>query len=256
MNRMKGFARRSLFSVDAEGYGRSHPRRQHWMQDAIDHVLTQAATEVGFERERWQTQFAGDSAFSVLGADESEPLLVDDFVRHLDSGLREVNDGREAAARLRLRAAIHHGVAVPARGGFSDHGAVETARILDCGPLREALRLSPSAVLAVAVSREVFHTVIGGAYTTLRAEEFREARVRTKEFDDAVWIRVPGGDVHAIASLEGDGPPVAPALPAAPTVPERPDTPARTSVRDQKAELVFEAPVHGPVIGIVNEYRA
>ncbi|BDH06701.1 hypothetical protein [Streptomyces seoulensis] len=256
MNRMKGFSRRPLFSVDAEGYGRSHPRRQHWIQDAIDRVLTQAATEVGFERERWQTQLAGDSAFSVLGADESEPLLVDDFVRHLDSGLREVNDGREADARLRLRAAFHHGVAVPARGGFSDHGAVETARILDCKPLREALRLSPSAVLAVAVSREVFHTVIGGAYTTLRAEEFREARVRSKEFDDAVWIRVPGGDVHALGSLEGGEPPVAPAAPGVPTVPVQPAAPAQTPVRDQKAELVFEAPVHGSVIGIVNEYRA
>ncbi|MFI8347084.1 hypothetical protein [Streptomyces sp. NPDC085596] len=252
MNRMKGFSRRPLFAVDAEGYGRSHPRRQHWMQAAIDHVLTQAATEVGFDRGRWQTQLAGDSAFSVLGADESEPLLVDDFVRHLDSGLREVNDGRESGARLRLRAALHHGVAVPARGGFSDRGAVETARILDCAPLRAALRLSPSAVLATAVSREVFHTVIGGAYTTLRAEEFREVRVRTKEFDDAVWIRVLGGDVHGIAALDGDESET-PAAPA--SMPQPPATPALAPVPTQKSEQVFEGPVHGSVIGIMNQYR-
>ncbi|MFD8672006.1 hypothetical protein ACFV1A_02870 [Streptomyces seoulensis] len=250
MNRMKGFSRRPLFSVDAEGYGRSHPRRQHWMQEAIHQVLGQAAVEVGFEREAWQTQLAGDSAFSVLGADESEPVLVDDFVRHLDSGLRDVNDGREAGARLRLRAAFHYGVAVPARGGFSDRGAVETARILDCRPLREALRLSPAAMLATAVSREVFHTVIGGAYTTLRAEEFREFRVRSKEFDDAVWIRVPGGDVHALPLPGGDEPPAAPA-----PAPARADAPARTPVPGQHSEMVFEAPVHGPVIGIMNQYR-
>ncbi|MFF9360022.1 hypothetical protein [Streptomyces griseoluteus] len=247
MNRMKGFSRRPLFSVDAEGYGRSHPRRQHWMQDAIHHVLDQAAVEVGFEREGWQTQLAGDSAFSVLGADESEPVLVDDFVRHLDSGLRDVNDGREAGARLRLRAAFHYGVAVPARGGFSDRGAVETARILDCKPLREALRLSPAAVLATAVSREVFHTVIGGAYTTLRAEEFREYRVRSKEFDDAVWIRVLGGDVHALGPVDAGEPPAASDWPAAP---------AQTPVATQKTEQIFEAPVHGPVIGIMNQYRS
>ncbi|MFD4539239.1 hypothetical protein [Streptomyces bauhiniae] len=250
MNRMKGFSRRPLFSVDAEGYGRSHPRRQHWMQDAIHHVLSQAAVEVGFEQEGWQTQLAGDSAFSVLGADESEPVLVDDFVRHLDSGLRDVNDGREAGARLRLRAAFHYGVAVPARGGFSDRGAVETARILDCGPLREALRLSPAAVLATAVSREVFHTVIGGAYTTLRAEEFREFQVRSKEFDDAVWIRVLGGDVHALTLASGDEPPGAPA-----PAPARADAPAQPTVPGQHSEMVFEAPVHGPVIGIMNQYR-
>ncbi|MFF7965169.1 hypothetical protein ACFZC3_07350 [Streptomyces sp. NPDC007903] len=251
MNRRKGFSRRSLFSVDAEGYGRSHPGRQHWMQEAIDHVLTQAAVEVGFERQEWQTQTGGDSAFSVLGVDASEPLLVDDFVRHLDSALREVNDGREAGARLRLRAAFHHGVAVPARGGFSDRGPVETARILDCEPLREALRLSPAAVLATAVSREVFHTVIGGAYTTLRPDEFREFRVRSKEFDDAVWIRVLGGDVHALPFARGDEPPVAPA-----PAPARPDAPAQAPVPGQHSEMIFEAPVHGSVIGIMNQYRS
>ncbi|MFF9391034.1 hypothetical protein [Streptomyces griseoluteus] len=221
------------------------------MQDAIHHVLEQAAVEVGFEREGWQTQFAGDSAFSVLGADESEPVLVDDFVRHLDSALRDVNDGREAGARLRLRAAFHYGVAVPARGGFSDRGAVETARILDCRPLREALRLSPAAVLATAVSREVFHAVIGGAYTTLRAEEFREFRVRSKEFDDAVWIRVLGGDVHALGPLDADDPPAAPA-----PAPARPDAPAQAPVPGQQSVTTFEAPVHGPVIGIMNQYRS
>ncbi|MGQ5633936.1 MULTISPECIES: hypothetical protein [unclassified Streptomyces] len=249
MNRMRGFSRRPLLAVDAQGYGASTPLRQHWIQTAIDHALTEAATEVGFDRGAWKTQVAGDSALSVLPAEESEPLLVDDFMRHLDSALSEVNDGREPDARLRLRAAVHHGPAVPAAGGFSDSGPVEISRILDCAPLKKALRLSPRAQLAMAVSREVFHTVIGRKYTTLKAEEFREFRVRDKEFDDTVWIRVLGGDVHGLGGLgglDGDGP--GPQDLGAP--PSSPPGPAGTP--GQQSVQYVTGPVHGSVIGIVN----
>ncbi|MEU0072109.1 hypothetical protein ABZ027_21555 [Streptomyces sp. NPDC006332] len=250
---MKGFSRRPLLAVDAQGYGRSSPRRQHWIQQSIPHVLDEAAEEVGFVRGAWQTQVAGDSALSVLPVEESEPLLVDDFMRHLDNALRAVNDGREPDAWLTLRAAVHHGPAVPAAGGFSDSGPVEVSRILNCKQLKEALRLSAGARLAVAVSREVFNTVVVREYTTLRTSEFREIRVREKEFDDAVWIRVLGGDIHALGDLEGDTPP--PEDPPAPPSGPAPSNPTPAGPTGQHSVQVFEAPVHGSVIGIVNNNR-
>jgi len=263
VNRMKGFSRRPLLAVDAQGYGRSSPRRQHWIQKSVPHVLDEAAEEVGFVRGAWKTQVAGDSALSVLPLEESEPLLVDDFMRHLDSALQEVNDGREPAAWLKLRAAVHHGPAVPALSGFSDSGPVEVSRILNCKPLKEALHLSTGARLVVAVSREVFNTVVVREYTTLRTEEFREFRVREKEFDDTVWIRVLGGDIHALGDLEGGAPPRenSPTPPEdSPAPPENSPAPssgpAAAVPTGQHSLQVFEAPVQGPVIGFVNNNRA
>ncbi|MFI1014658.1 hypothetical protein [Streptomyces sp. NPDC020965] len=240
-------------------------------------MLDEAAEAVGFARDGWDTQAAGDSELAVLPVGESEPLLVDDFMRHLEAALRGLNDGREPSARLRLRAAVHHGTAVRAVSGFSGPGPVEVSRILDSAPLKRALLRSPGACLALAVSREVFNTVVAEEFTTLRTEEFREVRVVSKEFDDTVWITVPGGgDIwgldlaseprtngasrrgghdgasghdghtdHAATDRGGpidhDGPPDR----------DRTGEPA-TGAAGQRALQVFEAPIAGSVIGIAN----
>ncbi|MFE2064941.1 hypothetical protein ACFXDH_21515 [Streptomyces sp. NPDC059467] len=250
---MKGFSRRPLLAVDAQGYGRSSPLRQHWIQEAVPRVLDEAAEEVGFDRAAWLTQVAGDSALSILPVEESEPRLVDDFMRHLDSAIQGVNDGRQPDAWLQLRAAVHYGPVTLAASGFSDRGTVEVARIRDSRPLRQALRLSAGARLAVAVSREVFNTVVVSAYTTLRTAEFREVRVREKEFDDTVWIRVLGGDVHGLGDLGdpgGDEPP-----PGGGPAPGGTPGPGPDPAPGQQAVQNFNATVEGPVIGIQNNPR-
>lgn len=225
VNRQRGFARRPILCVDAEGYGSGSSQRQHWIQDTVPRVLSQAAEEVGFDRSTWMTQAGGDSELAVLSAQESEPLLVDDFMTHLNAALREANDGRERDARLRLRAVVHHGTAVRARSGFSGPGPVTASRILDCEPLKRALRLSPASCLVLAVSREVFQTVVASEFTTLRAEAFREVRVRAKEFDDSAWIRVFDGRVRDLDLDDGaPRPGSAASRPGAASAADRPES--------------------------------
>ncbi|MGW2113862.1 hypothetical protein [Streptomyces zhihengii] len=187
------FRRRLLLAVDAQGYGRSDAVTQREFQTGLARLLDAAAGAAGLDRDRWETQEAGDSVFAVLPEGTDEPALVDAFMRALDAGLRAFNRNRVPHARLRLRAAVHFGPASPGPNGFVDRAPVEIGRILDSAPLRGALAAAPDdACLAVAVSASVFHDTVGAEYTTVPAEAFRQVRVEQKEYRGDAWIWVPG----------------------------------------------------------------
>ncbi|GAA2498978.1 hypothetical protein [Streptomyces longisporus] len=195
---MGTFGRRLLLAVDAKGYGGVRVVTQGQFQEAIQKLLGQAADAAGLERDRWQTQEGGDSVLAVLPEGASEPDLVDTFMRRLDAGLRDFNHDRLPDRWLRLRAAVHFGTASRAANGFVGRAPVEIGRILDSVPLRSALTAAPEACLAVAVSATVFNDVISEAYTTIRAQEFREVRIAEKEYSGTAWIWVPGYDARAL----------------------------------------------------------
>ncbi|MEU3599986.1 hypothetical protein ABZ714_14870 [Streptomyces sp. NPDC006798] len=204
---MGTFGRRLLLAVDAKGYGRVDVVTQRQFQEAISRLLAEAAAAAGLARERWETQIGGDSVFAVLPEGASEPDLVDTFMRCLDAGLREFNRNRVREAWLRLRAAVHFGTARAAANGFEGRAPVEIGRMLDSGPLRSALASAPDACLALAVSSTVFNDMIGEAYTTIRAGDFREVPVVEKEYAGRIWIWVPGYDSRALdlGSAAGEG---------------------------------------------------
>ncbi|MCX4800246.1 hypothetical protein OG594_00905 [Streptomyces sp. NBC_01214] len=196
---MGEFERRLLLSVDAEGYGRADEVTQGEFQEAIPRLLGRAADAARLDRGRWVTQEGGDSLFAVLPAGASEPGLVDAFMRRLDAHLRTFNHNRNRKAWLRLRAAVHFGPASLGANGFVGQTPVELRRILDCAALRAALVQAPDVCLAVGVSERVFLDVVkAGAYTSLRAEEFRHVRVEEKDHRGEAWIWAPGTDVRRL----------------------------------------------------------
>ncbi|MGV9628623.1 hypothetical protein ACWDTB_18905, partial [Streptomyces sp. NPDC003487] len=83
---------------------------------------------------------------------------------------------------------------------------VEIGRILDSKVLRSALAAAPGACLALAVSSTVFNDVVREAYTTFRAQEFREVRIAEKEYAGRAWLWVPGHDTRTLdLAGEDDG---------------------------------------------------
>lgn len=203
---MTRFGRRLLLAVDAKGYGGVDVLTQRQFQEAIQRLLGEAADAAGLERDRWSTQEGGDSVLAVLPEGASEPDLVDPFMRQLEAGLRAFNHGRVPEAWLRLRAAVHFGTASPAPTGFVGRAPVEIGRILDSKVLRSALAAAPGACLALAVSSTVFNDVVREAYTTFRAQEFREVRIAEKEYAGRAWLWVPGHDTRTLdLAGEDDG---------------------------------------------------
>lgn len=196
------FRRAVLVAVDVMGYSRGDDRQQMDVQRDLLRALQWASDRAGVSRERWDRHPAGDGELAVLPPDVPEPRVVDQFVHQLSRALAQRNADHRSGPRLRLRLAIHHGIAAPADNGFAGQGAVAVSRLVDCEPLRAALR-SSGADLAVVVSGPVFNDVIAQGHTTLRPADFRQVRVLVKEYTAPAWIWVPGVD-PAVLDLPAD----------------------------------------------------
>ncbi|MFH8794223.1 hypothetical protein [Streptomyces sp. NPDC017941] len=177
--------------MDAQSYGSKNDRAQSETQHDLPRLLDRAARSAGLNRSEWHIQPKGDEQLAVLPASGDEPRLVDDYFRHLASELRHYNGQRTPAARMRLRAAVHHGLVELADNGFAGTAVVVTARLLNSRPLYDALAGHPMADLAVVLSDEVFRSVVAGGHTTLLPSDFSRVTVKEKEYESAAWLTVP-----------------------------------------------------------------
>ncbi|GAA2795222.1 hypothetical protein GCM10010470_32770 [Saccharopolyspora taberi] len=193
MSYADGFSRFLCLAADAWRYGRGDDRRQGEIQRALVAALTDAAERAGLDRSIWRTQPGGDGELALLPSDGTEPRLVDAFIRELDAWLDEYNHDRVAEARLRLRVAMHHGVAYPAPNGYAGKGPVVVSRLLDCRPVRDALDMDSTANLALIISEQIFKDTVYQRHTSLRPEEFVRVFVadQDKDFQAEAWVRVP-----------------------------------------------------------------
>jgi hypothetical protein len=234
----EAFGRRLLLSLDARAYGSNDDRRQYAIQSALLDVLDTAAARAGLARQTWARQAAGDGELSVLPEGEAEPRVVDDLVRELGAALAFHNEDLQDYARLRLRLAIHHGVAIRAANGFAGQGIVAVSRLVDSWALRAVLQHS-GADLAVILSRQVFLDTVVQRHTSLHSTDFRKVRISNKEYEEDAWIRVPGFDVQALDLPESDA--MAP-RPNKPTEPAEHDT-----THSRPSESANSATPAGPV---------
>jgi hypothetical protein len=195
---MDDFGRRLLVSVDAQGWGGHDERRQFAIQRALVTVLDLAAEQAGLDRSSWIRQPSGDGELSLLPDTEPEPVVVDAFVRELSVALADHNHDLVPAAWLRLRMAVHHGVATRSDNGFVGQGVVLVSRLLESDPLRNALAAAPDKALAVVLSTRVFDDVVAQRRTALSIQDFRKVAIQVKETAGHAWLRVPGADVHTL----------------------------------------------------------
>jgi hypothetical protein len=117
---------------------------------------------------------------------------------------------RARGLRLRLRIALHHGlvdIEDPVTAGIST-ATNDVSRLLDCEPLRAALRDSDPNVtfMAMITSAETFETFVRGGYTDLPASRLTRVRAKVKQFDRPAFLYVPTPSVreHADPRLSPD----------------------------------------------------
>ncbi|MFG1639596.1 hypothetical protein ACGFMK_04870 [Amycolatopsis sp. NPDC049252] len=201
--------------MDVQGYGSRDDQQHAAIQSGLLSVADTAAARCGLDRSVWHRQGAGDGELAILPGAVPEPAVTDDYVRELVAGLADHNHDLAPEARMRIRIAIHHGVAMPGANGWTGQGVVGVSRLVDSAPLRAALNAFPEADLAVVVSRQIYTDVVAQRHTSLKPAEFREVVVQQKEYTDVAWVRVPGYDVHG-ATLAADPPERPPAAAAAP----------------------------------------
>lgn len=198
-----GFGRALLMACDITGYGSGDDQLQAAMQKALVTVLDEAAGRAGLARSEWDRESTGDGELALLPTTESEPRVVDDFVRELAAALARHNRHLADRARMRLRVAIHYGVVYPASNGYAGQGVVVVSRLLDSKPLREAMRRSDTE-LALIISNVIYSDIVLNGHTSLRPQDFRRVAVRIKEFSDDAWLWLPHGDVHNLSITDDE----------------------------------------------------
>jgi hypothetical protein len=245
MTEQSDFGRALLVACDVAGFGAGDDVLQTAKQQGLITVLDQSAAAARLVRSAWRRNDRGDGELALLPSTESEPRVVDDFIHQLYAVLARHNRHLRDDARLRLRVAIHFGVAYPADAGYAGQGIVAVSRLLDCEPLRFALSYS-GAELALILSDRVYQDTVVQGHTVVRPVEFLEVRVRVKEFSDRAWLWLPGNGIRNLpAEALGDV-----ARSPEPAGADEVDPPTASDRRlsraaaDATVTAIFEGPVH------------
>ncbi len=188
------FSRTLLLAVDAWRYGTRDDLQQRDLQRALATAVRESATRSDLDPERWQRQDAGDGLLSLITDGSAEPKVIGAFVRELNEWLGRYNHDLRPQARLRLRVAVHHGVAIPADLGHAGAAPVHVCRLRDARAVRELLEVFSEANLVFVVSEQIFEGSIRARHTSLSAKDFTRAEVAepAKDFFTTAWVHVPG----------------------------------------------------------------
>jgi hypothetical protein len=189
---------RTLLVVDTEGFTRNRDVDLPGMHTEIRHAVEMACERSGLA-ETWKAvrflQGTGDGILAALPHDAMIPLIYP-FIDHLQTVLAESAPRlRARGLRLRLRVALHAGLVDdedPVTAGIST-ATNDVNRMLDCEPLRAALRDSHPDVTFVAVitSEEAFERFVRGGHTKIQPSQFTKVRATVKQFDQPAFVYIP-----------------------------------------------------------------
>ena len=196
---------RSIVCVDVEGFGARHRTRPD--QGAVRHGLYQAL-QSAFARSgiRWGECYRedrGDGALILVGPQVPKAVLAASVPGELAAAVRAHNQVCGSGARMRLRLALHGGEISHDAYGVTGTAVNLAFRLLEAGPLRQALAGSPG-VLAVIASAWFFEEVIRHAEGCDPAT-WRRVQVTVKETREDGWISLP--DAPYPARPDADLPP-------------------------------------------------
>jgi tetratricopeptide (TPR) repeat protein len=199
----------SIVLVDVEGFGARHRTRAD--QGAIRHGLYQAL-ELAFTRSGvgWDGCYRedrGDGVLILVPPQVPKTVLAAGVPGELAAAVRAHNQGHGRDARMRLRLALHGGEVAHDAYGVTGTAVTVAFRLLEAGPLKQALAGSPG-VLAVIASAWFYEEVIRQAEGCAPAT-WRRVLVAVKETRQDGWVSLP--DAPYPADRDAD----LPAVPAA-----------------------------------------
>jgi hypothetical protein len=180
----------------------------------LPQILKEAFSRSGldFSRVRFPGQI-GDEY--VAGLDYHKlPYLIHPLLDSLQDVLAELDAGdRGRGPRMRLRASIHIG---PLPGEDDPDGPAgigkamnDLHRLLDCGPVRDALHNTDpdTTFVAAVISQRAYEDALLTGACTLRPSLLTEIPVHVKQFSSTAWLYVPQPSGQALhRAFTGDNP--------------------------------------------------
>jgi hypothetical protein len=169
--------RRMCIAVDLEHYSRRTDAGQIEAQRAMSELVREAGERGGVERAQWLTQDRGDGELALLPPGIDEAHVITSLWRELQEGLHRYNRHANAAARLRMRMAVHEGQTYIANSGFAGDAVVTVCRLCDCAGAKDALTGSAGDLVLIVSDRIFFDVIRGYDAHNLPASAFTEVTV-------------------------------------------------------------------------------
>lgn len=176
------------FVLDVAGYGARTAPLQNEVQRRLPLLVANTLAECGMDLESVGHEWTGDGINAVMPADMDPTVVLPVLIRSLAASLGA--DNARSIDRIRLRMAIGVGLVEHSAAGFGGPMIVDINRLVGSAPLRAALASYPSADLAVAISDQVYATVIRPGYPGIPGAQFSRVNVIAKEFAGPAWIWV------------------------------------------------------------------
>lgn len=177
---------RIIVVVDVEGFGDQRRTNAHQVavRDGLYRVMRNAFGRAGISWDDCDREDRGDGVLILVPAGVPKSLLVESLPFTMVAGLLGHNGVHPGPERMRLRMALHAGEVCYDEHGVTGASVNLTFRLLEAGPLKQALAGSPG-VLAVIVSSWFFEEVV--RHTNVAAG-YRRVEVAVKETTTTGWI--------------------------------------------------------------------
>ncbi|MCC3653391.1 hypothetical protein LIX60_18365 [Streptomyces sp. S07_1.15] len=182
-----------IISLDIENFSPRRDPVQRRVRAAMYRVLDGAMERAGLAAADTVSEDRGDGVLMLIRSSVAPVVIAGPFVRELDEGLGEYAQEANEDHAVRLRMALHQGLAAKDEHGWSGDAVNTACRIVDAQPLRDVLASTPSARMAFAVSDEVHRAVIRHGHRGIDPAAYLPFDLTTKHGETiSTWITVPG----------------------------------------------------------------
>jgi hypothetical protein len=183
---------RTLAVFDMEGFSARNSADQRWLRDQMYELVASAAERAAVPSRECDMVDRGDGVALLVRASVSKEIIADAFIREVVVGLRAHNRRCHGPAAMRMRLSLHAGEVVPDGNGWVGTELNMACRLVDAEELRDVLRATPEAQLAICVSNEWFRAVIQQNPDLFDPQAYTHIAVTIREIDTTAWVRVPG----------------------------------------------------------------
>src|SRR5262245_28661609 len=140
-----------ILIVDIEDFSRrSHPVQES-LRVAMYEVVQGAIADAGLDIKDFNFEDRGDGILMLASPSVPPTTLVGEMMAALDARLAEKAGVFNDAHALRLRVALHQGLASSDPWGWVGDALNTAFRLVDAQPLRDVLRYSTDATMALIV---------------------------------------------------------------------------------------------------------
>jgi hypothetical protein len=195
---LSGPVYRSILALDLERSTERTDIEKAEQRKVLYDALDDALEATGITGEQLDITDRGDGAMLLIRPDDNvpKPVLLTKLIPVLTELLAKYNCSiTKPEAALRLRAVIHAGEVLNDGRGFFGQALDITFRLLDSPKLKNILRETTSSPLVLAVSEEIYFSIVcqdhvdRGAYKQL-------LRVRVSKRLHLGWIHIPAVSGH------------------------------------------------------------